>query len=227
MTAFATLVWLNARQLRAVALVSVALLVAWAVVVTGSLRLGAWFWAMGDYVQPACVIPLLFGAGVAAPMLAREQQRRTIDFAYTQSMSRARWLAARILPVPVLAILVWAGARAVFRLPAGNWMMEHFWIGDGYVRLGFLLFTVALGFCAGAVLGRTLPAMAVTVVGFLLVWYGGVMLPVVRFFVPYEHTFTVDESPATVSAYAVVLCSAALLLLAITFVWMTRKVPRS
>ncbi|WP_035856055.1 hypothetical protein [Cryptosporangium arvum] len=228
MSGFATLTWLNLRRLRGPAVLSALLVAAYAAVVTGPRPLASWYLAAGDFAQPSAVIPLLFGAGVAAPMLAREQQRRTIDLAYTQSMPRAVWLAARILPVPALAVVTALGARAAFRLPPGSDLIRHlWWPGGGAVRIGFLLFSVALGFCAGAVLGRTLPAMAVTVVGFLFVWYGGVVMPIVRVLVPEENSVIPGSSPRTVLAFAVVLYVFAAVLLAVTFAWMTRKVPRS
>ncbi|GAA0245841.1 hypothetical protein [Cryptosporangium japonicum] len=227
MSAFATLTWLNLRQLRGPAVLSVLLVAAYAAVVTGPLRLASWFLATADFGQPATVVPLLFGAGVAAPMLAREQQRRTIDLAYTQSVRRSTWLVARILPVPVLAVATALGVREAFRLPPGSYLMNTVFLGNGPIRIGFVLFTVALGFCAGAVLGRTLPAMAATVVGFLLIWFTPAVPAIVHLFVPEENTVVGVLTPRGVFVYALVLYVFAAVLLAVTFAWMTRKVPRS
>ncbi|MFG1925004.1 hypothetical protein [Cryptosporangium sp. NPDC048952] len=227
MTSFATLTWLHARQLRGAALLSLALIAAYALLVAGPERLATYYESMGDFAQPGVSVPMLFGAGIAAPMLAREQQRGTVDLAYTQSMLRARWLAARVLPTLVLAVATMYGVRAAYGLPPGNHLIWPGEVGTSTVRLGFLLYACALGLCAGAVLGRTLPAMAVTVAGFLLVWNGGLLLPLVDLLAPHPQVYDPAEYPRVVWAYGVVLYALAALWLAITFGWMIRKVPRS
>nr|WP_170324092.1 ABC transporter permease subunit [Cryptosporangium phraense] len=121
--------------------------------------------ATNDFGDPAYVLALGFGACWAAPLLARERQRGTIDLAYTQSVSRLRWVLARTAPVFVVAAVTTFVLVAAVRL-LGKPPTTPAW-APGLIAL--VLLTVALGFAAGAVLGRTVRAMAATVAGFFVV----------------------------------------------------------
>jgi hypothetical protein len=93
-----------------------------------------------------------FGALVAvfwgAPLLAKEFEERTYLVAWGQDVSPVRWLAAKC------ALL----ASTVAVLAA---LLDHSQVGDA-------LFGFALGVVAGFV-GRTVPAMAVALAGYVLV----------------------------------------------------------
>ena len=52
------------------------------------------------------VIPLLLGIFVGAPLVARELERGTHRLAWTQSVTRQRWIAVKITGIVVLAAAV-------------------------------------------------------------------------------------------------------------------------
>jgi ABC-type multidrug transport system fused ATPase/permease subunit len=105
-------------------------------------------------------------------LLARELETGTQRLAWTQSVTRTRWLATKVAVTSAAAILVtglysfaftwWSQPLDQFddRIGTANFAQR------GFVPIAYALFALALGLLAGAVLRRTLPAMAVTIVGF-------------------------------------------------------------
>ena len=118
-------------------------------------------------------MPLLPGLFWGAPLVARELETGTNQFAWTQSITRARWLAAGagwlILAAAVIAgaasalVTWWSGPNTA--LQANAFQANSFDV-TGIVPVGYAVFALALGICAGALLRRTLPALAVTLAGF-------------------------------------------------------------
>jgi hypothetical protein len=122
------------------------------------------------------VVPCLLGVFWGAPLVAREFETGTSQFAWMQSIPRSRWLAVTVGCV-LLAAAAWGGAVSglvtwwsspMNALQQQNFQPAQFDI-QGIVPIGYALFAVALGIAAGALLRRTLPAMAVTLVGFTVV----------------------------------------------------------
>ena len=145
----------------------------------GCRHLGGLF--MGSHVVGFLVIatlgaPLLVGMFWGAPLLAAELDTGTIRFAWMQSVTRGRWLAVKVGWL-MLAAAVWGGAISAlvawWYSPANNLAPEQFNPGRfdlaGIVPVAYALFAMALGITAGALLRRTLPAMAVTFAGFIAV----------------------------------------------------------
>ncbi len=124
-------------------------------------------------VVATSAVPLLPGLFWGAPMVASELEAGTHQFAWTQSITRRRWLAVRagwlLLAAAVLAGAVsavvtwWSGPDNA--LHAGAFQANRFDI-TGIVPVGYTVFAMALGICAGALLRRTLPAVAVTLAAF-------------------------------------------------------------
>lgn len=118
-------------------------------------------------------VPLLAGLFWGAPMVAHELAAGTNQFAWTQSITRRRWLAIRagwlLLAAALLAgaisamVTWWMGPDRA--LNADAFKVFRFDI-TGIVPVGYAIFAMALGLCAGALLRRTLPALAVTLAGF-------------------------------------------------------------
>jgi hypothetical protein len=125
-------------------------------------------------VVATAVVPLLPGLFWGAPMVAQEAETGTHQFAWTQSITRRRWLAVRVgwllLAAAVLAGAVsalatwWSGPDNA--LNAHAFQLGRFDVTD-IVPVGYAIFAMALGICAGALLRRTLPAIAVTLAGFV------------------------------------------------------------
>jgi hypothetical protein len=125
-------------------------------------------------------LPLLAGMFWGAPLVAREIETGTYRLAWTQSVSRLRWIATKltlVLGVAAAATLalsllaVWAFQPLV--PVVGNRFRGGWFDVQGVVPAAYMLFALALGTCVGAVWRRSIPAMATTIVG-----YAAVRIPV-------------------------------------------------
>ena len=186
--------WVTWRQYRYQAALAAALLAALAVVllISGLHAAQVWHAALAGcrtdhgcgnpslsgpvlttLVVATSAVPLLPGLFWGAPMVAHELETGTNQFAWTQSITRRRWLAVRaawlLLAAAVLAGAVsalvtwWSGPDNALTLDAFE--ANRFDITD-IVPVSYAIFAMALGICAGALLRRTLPALAVTLAGF-------------------------------------------------------------
>jgi hypothetical protein len=116
-------------------------------------------------------VPLLFGLFWGAPLLAREFEDGTHNLAWTQGITRRRWLS-RNVRWALLAAAGWGAAMATlvtwWRLPesALNIPYSRFGPGlfdiQGIVPVAYSVFAVALGIAAGSMFRRVLPAIATT-----------------------------------------------------------------
>ncbi len=121
------------------------------------------------------VVPAFIGAFWGAPLVAGELEAGTQRLAWTQSVTRTRWLATKLAVVSAFAIVL----TAAFSLSFTWWSQPLDGLGNrigtanfgqrGVVPIVYALFAVALGALAGTILRRTLPAMAATIVGFVAV----------------------------------------------------------
>ena len=121
-------------------------------------------------------VPLLFGMFWGSPAVARERETGTVQFAWTQSVTRRRWLSVKtgwlllagaVFGGAVAGIVTWWYAP-VNALHHGQFTQGYFDI-QGIVPIGYAVFAVALGIAAGTLIGRSLPALAVTAGVFLVV----------------------------------------------------------
>jgi hypothetical protein len=190
--------WLIWRQYRLPAAISAALLAAFAalVVVTG-LHIASQFHAaygachgpvnscripndlnldgvpVGFLIEFTLAVPAVLGMFLGAPLVAREIETGTGQFAWTQSVTRRRWLAARVGWL-LLAALVWGGAVGALVTwwsgPKNAVNANAFSPGtfdvQGIMPAAYSLFAMALGIAAGTLIRRVLPALAVTLGGY-------------------------------------------------------------
>jgi len=120
--------------------------------------------------------PVLVGLFWGAPLVAAEFEAGTTYFAWMQSVTRRRWLAVKVGWM-VLAAAVWGGVISAlvtwWEGPNNALQLNGFDTGRfdimGIVPVAYSLFALALGIAAGALLRRVLPAMAVTLAGFIAV----------------------------------------------------------
>ena len=120
------------------------------------------------------VVPGIIGLFWGAPLVARELESGTYRLAWTQSVTRTRWLAVKLAVVGVLGMVIaglfsfmvtwWASPIDTVN---GNRMSPTIFDQRGVVAIGYVAFAFALGVAAGVVTRRTLPAMAITLVGFM------------------------------------------------------------
>ncbi|MGH3203736.1 MAG: hypothetical protein ACRDOA_01625 [Streptosporangiaceae bacterium] len=132
--------------------------------------------AVGFLVIMTLGAPALVGLFWGAPLVAAELEAGTTQFAWAQSVTRKRWLAVKVGWM-LLAAAVWGGVISALVTwwsgPDNALEFDAFKPGRfdimGIVPVGYALFAMALGIAAGALLRRTLPAMAVTLGGFIAV----------------------------------------------------------
>jgi hypothetical protein len=119
------------------------------------------------------LIPLVVGVFWGAPMVARELETGTFRMAWTQSVSRTRWLVTKLTLVGLAAMV----ATGLTSLAVTWWSSPFDRIGQNQygtfdqrdlVPMAYALFAFFLGVTAGVLIRRTLPAMAATLVVFIV-----------------------------------------------------------
>ena len=122
------------------------------------------------------VVPVLLGAFVGAPLISRELDTGTFRFAWTQGAGRTRW-AISTLVLPALLLTAVTGAFTAllwwyFRpFLADGQVSEFLPLAFGLLGVAFAawtLFAYALAAFAGTLLRRTIPAMAVTLIVYIV-----------------------------------------------------------
>jgi hypothetical protein len=127
-----------------------------------------------DIAILSMLAPALFGVLVGAPLVAHELEARTSDFVWAQSITRTHWLAVKVGWV-LLAAAVWGGVIAVLvtwwsgprNAAFADAFQPNYFDQQGLVPVAYSVFATALGIAAGAVLRRTLPAIAIVIGGFI------------------------------------------------------------
>ncbi|SES33406.1 ABC transporter permease subunit [Lentzea albida] len=119
------------------------------------------------------LMPVVIGAFLGAPLLARELEDGTWQLAWTQAVPRTRWLAAKLAALAGVtaaligtftAVLTWF--RRPFDVWEGRFQYDAFDL-QGLVPVAYALFAFGIATAAGAVLRRSLPAFGVAFGAFL------------------------------------------------------------
>lgn len=129
------------------------------------------FHAIPSLTFALIAVPVLAGMFWAAPLVSREYEAGTHRLAWTQSVSPLRWIGTKIgliFGVTALAALG-LGTLATWTLnplaPAFGGRYNSTWYAvTGVVPVAYMLFALGAGVACSAVLRRTIPAMAVTLV---------------------------------------------------------------
>jgi hypothetical protein len=220
--------WVTWRQYRAQAAIASVLLAAFAalILVTGVQVASQWHTALaactaahscgnlantlflgshavGFLVIMTLGVPAVLGILLGAPLLAHEFETGTSQYAWTQSVTRRRWLVAKtgwlLLAAAAIGGIVsalvtwWSGPDNA--LQADAFKPGRFDI-MGIAPVGYAVFAVALGITAGALLRRTVPAIAVTLAGFIAVrmvvffWLRAHFMAAVTSYFPINRGFT-------------------------------------
>jgi ABC-type transport system involved in multi-copper enzyme maturation permease subunit len=121
--------------------------------------------------------PLVIGAFWGAPLIARELEAGTQRLAWNQSVTRTRWLLVKLAigggaamafaGIAGLLLTWWAGPiDKAGGFPVGTSQLSRFqplvFGTRGIVPIGAAALAFTIGVCAGLLLRRVIPAMAVT-----------------------------------------------------------------
>jgi hypothetical protein len=118
------------------------------------------------------MLPVVIGAFWGAPLVAKEFDTGTYRLAWTQSITRTRWLAAKVAVVGLtsvaasglLSLLITWWFSPIDKITQSRFGGEVFFERN-VTPLGYAAFAFALGVTAGLLIRKTLPAMATTLVG--------------------------------------------------------------
>jgi hypothetical protein len=189
--------WVTWRQYRGQAAIAAALLAAFAavMVVSGAQMASQWHSMLSsctvtdgvnacsaqplgstigrDFELLSTMVPGILGIFWGAPLVAHELETGTGIFAWTQSVTRARWLTVKAGWL-LLAAAVWGGAVAALvtwwsgppNALYGNAFEQNYFDVQGIAPVGYAVFATALGIAAGTLLRRTVPAIAITLGAF-------------------------------------------------------------
>jgi hypothetical protein len=122
------------------------------------------------------LMPVLVGMFWGAPLVARELEAGTHRLAWTQSVTRRRWILTKLAVIGGSTVVF----SALFSL--GFWWWSHAQVITGWnsfepglfdllgiVPVAYALFAVALGVALGAMIRKTLPAVFATLGVFVAV----------------------------------------------------------
>jgi hypothetical protein len=129
--------------------------------------------------------PAIIGVFWGAPLVAREIETHTHRLAWNQSVTRTRWLAVKLVIIALAAtattglltlMLTWwsspidraAGLNATRGISLVKIAPLLFDV-RGITPIAYAAFAFALGVTAGALIRRTIPAMAATLAGFAII----------------------------------------------------------
>lgn len=123
------------------------------------------------------IVPALIGVFVGAPLVAREVEQQTYKTVWIQSVSRGRWFGVQV-GLLLAGALVTSGVLSALVAWADNATLDQRYTIWGFdlsaiAPISYTTFALALGLAASALLRRTLPAIAVTIAGYL-----GVRVPI-------------------------------------------------
>lgn len=120
------------------------------------------------------LLPALLAMLVGAPLVARELEHGTHRLVWTQTITRMRWLAVKLALVLGACLLAYAVLTLLFMWWRGPFDMldGRFQYGfdfEGAAPLAYVFFALCLAIAAGALLRKSIPAMAAAIAGFLAV----------------------------------------------------------
>jgi hypothetical protein len=127
-----------------------------------------------DLALAVILVPALLGLFWGAPLIAREMENGTFRMAWTQSVTRSRWITTKLCLVGLACVAV----AGLFSLMITWWsspfdtinnnLYSYFDLRD-IVPVGYAAFSFSLGVTMGVLIRRTLPAMVATLVAFTAV----------------------------------------------------------
>ena len=141
-------------------------------------------------------LPLVLGALVGAPLVAREIEQRTHLLVWTQSITRLRWLTVKVALVLGASLLASAALLALLIWWYHPWAQLNGSFGtnaydtSGPVWVAETLLALALGILAGTLTRRTVAAIFLTIALFV-----AIRVPVASLWRPYFEAPITQTTP--------------------------------
>jgi hypothetical protein len=131
--------------------------------------------SLDPFVEALITVPLAIGLFLGAPLLAREYEQGTWQLAWTQGVPRMRWLAVKLGALAGATVIlagVLTAARSWSNAPVAALIGEF--DGTDFDLAGLAptvhaLFAFATAAAAGVLLRRSLPALGIALVVFVVV----------------------------------------------------------
>ncbi len=126
----------------------------------------------GIEILCSVAFPLLLGVFVGAPLVPHEIEQGTHRFIWTQSVTRRHWFwikvgclicATGMEAIILGGLLLWW--EAPIETALGIWQTYDVQV---VVLFGYTLFSLVLGICLGTIIQKTVPAMGLTLLLFLV-----------------------------------------------------------
>lgn len=122
-------------------------------------------------------LPALIGMFVGVPLVAQEFVHGTYRMAWAQSIQWSRWL---LIKSSLLAFVIACGGGVLYAVfiwwkapyltalggPWGDYLNNDVW---GFVAIAYMVFAFMLGIAVGSVVKKTIPAMVITVILFIII----------------------------------------------------------
>jgi hypothetical protein len=152
-------------------------------------------------------VPGLIGMFWGAPLVAREFETGTFCLAWTQGITRTRWLAIKIGVIGALSMVV-AGLLSLMvtwwsspiQKVTMNRVAPGFIHASGIAPVGYAAFGFILGVTAGVLIRRTLPALALTLAIFYAITQFGMPWAQPHLIAPVQTTSALNVASLTATA---------------------------
>ncbi|MEO3860582.1 ABC transporter permease [Acrocarpospora sp. B8E8] len=165
----------------------------------------------GEYQLPfiavsflVLALPALVGLFWGAPLITRELEAGTHLLVWNQSITRGRWLAAKLGLVGLaamaaaclcgLAVTWWSDPLDKSALPELAQMAPLVFGARGIAPIGYAAFAFVLGVTVGMLVRRTLPAMALTLAAFVAIQLAMPLLVRPHLMPPVTSTFELGQA---------------------------------
>ena len=134
--------------------------------------------SFGNVIGWANFLPFILGVLLAAPLIL-DLESGTYRFAWMQSITRTRWILVKLALIAVAATLVGMLLALVFswwRMPfdhlSGSIQPNEAFDFEGIAPIGYILFAISLVVASGTLIRRTIPAIGLSFVVFLVTRVG-------------------------------------------------------
>lgn len=130
------------------------------------------FESLGNLLAWVTIVPGLIGILLAAPFLL-ELENGTYRLAWTQSITRGRWILSKLslaVGATVLAAVALTALMTWWRTPFAHLqgrMDTSVFDSEGTVVVGYALFALGLALLAGVIWRRAVPALIVAFAGYM------------------------------------------------------------